>query len=100
MPKFRKTNDAIPRKRPDRRKDGRMEGQMEGRKEGQTEGRTEGRKDGQTLFHRILPPTARGPKSIALSFVLNVSRKTFERYADDSHVRFEYKQKSLQFLES
>ena len=40
-----KTNDTIPRKRPDKWKDG----------------RTEGRKDGQTLFHRTLPTTAGGP---------------------------------------
>ena len=38
-------------------------------------------------------------KSIALSFVLNISPKTFKRYVDDSHSRFENKQKSLQFLE-
>ena len=36
-----KTNDTIPRKRPDRRKDG--------------------RKDGQILFHWTLPATAEGP---------------------------------------
>ena len=35
---FEKTNDAIPRKRPDRRK------------------------DGQILFHRTIPPTAGDPK--------------------------------------
>ena len=38
-------------------------------------------------------------KSIALSFALNISPKTFKRYVDDSHSRFENKQKSLQFLE-
>ena len=38
-------------------------------------------------------------KSIALSFTLNISPKTFKRYIDDSHARFENKQKSLQFLE-
>ena len=38
-------------------------------------------------------------KSIALSFALNISPKTFKRYVDDSHARFENKQKSLQFLE-
>ena len=38
-------------------------------------------------------------KSIALSFALNISPKTFERYVDDSLTRFENKQKSLQFLE-
>ena len=38
-------------------------------------------------------------KSIALSFALNISPKTFKRYVDDSHVRFENKQESLQFLE-
>ena len=38
-------------------------------------------------------------KSIALSFALNVSPKTFKRYVYDSHTRFENKQKSLQFLE-
>ena len=37
--------------------------------------------------------------SIALSFAVNISPKTFKRYVDDSHVRFENKQKSLQFLE-
>ena len=36
-------------------------------------------------------------KSIALSFTLNISPKTFKRYEDDSHARFENKQKSLQF---
>ena len=30
---------------------------------------------------------------------LNISPKTFNRYVDDSHARFENKQKSLQFLE-
>ena len=38
-------------------------------------------------------------KSIALSFALNISSKTFKRYVDDSHGRFENKEKSLQFLE-
>ena len=38
-------------------------------------------------------------KSIALSFDFNVSHKTFKRYIDDSHARFENKQKSPQFLE-
>ena len=38
-------------------------------------------------------------KSIALSFALNLSPKTFKYYVDDSHARFENKQKSLQFLE-
>ena len=38
-------------------------------------------------------------KSIALSFALNISPKTFKRYVDDSHARFENKRKSLQFLE-
>ena len=38
-------------------------------------------------------------KSIALSFALNISPKTFKRYVDDSDSRFENKQKSLQFLE-
>ena len=38
-------------------------------------------------------------KSIALSFALNISPKTFKRYVDDSYARFENKQKSLQFLE-
>ena len=37
--------------------------------------------------------------SIALSFAVNISPKTFKRYVDNSHVRFENKQKSLQFLE-
>ena len=36
-------------------------------------------------------------KSIGLSFALNISPKTFKRYVDDSHARFE--KKSLQFLE-
>ena len=43
-----KTNDAIPRKRRDRK----------------TDGRTDGWKDRQTLFHRTLLATARGPKKI------------------------------------
>ena len=30
---------------------------------GRTEGQTEGQKDGQTLFHRTLPATTRGPIS-------------------------------------
>ena len=47
MPKFRKINDTIQRKRPDRGKDG----------------RTDRRTDGQTLFYRILPATAGGPKN-------------------------------------
>ena len=38
-------------------------------------------------------------KFIVLSFALNISPKTFKSYADDSHCRFENKQKSLQFLE-
>ena len=38
-------------------------------------------------------------KSITLSFALNISPKSFKRYVDDSHIRFENKQKSLQFLE-
>ena len=38
-------------------------------------------------------------KSIALSFALNVSPKTFKLYADDRHARFENKQKFLPFLE-
>ena len=38
-------------------------------------------------------------KSIALSFVLNISHKTFKRYRDDSHTRFENKQKPFQFVE-
>ena len=38
-------------------------------------------------------------KSIVLSFALNISPKTFKSYADESHCRFENKQKSLQFLE-
>ena len=38
-------------------------------------------------------------KSIALSFALNISPKTFKRYVDHSHARFENKQKSLQFFE-
>ena len=51
-----KTNNTIPRKRPDRRKDGRTDGR--------TEGRMEGRKDGQTLFHRTIPTTAGVPKNV------------------------------------
>ena len=38
-------------------------------------------------------------KSIALSFALDISPKTFKHYVGDSHARFENKQKSLQFLE-
>ena len=38
-------------------------------------------------------------KSIALSFALNISHKTFKHNVDDSHARFDNKQKSLQFLE-
>ena len=38
-------------------------------------------------------------KSIALSFPLNLLPKTFKRYVDDSHARFENKQESLQFIE-
>ena len=38
-------------------------------------------------------------KSIALSLAFNITPKTFKRYVDDSHARFENKQKSLQFLE-
>ena len=38
-------------------------------------------------------------KSIALSFAVNISPKTFKRYVDDSNARFENKQKSLRFLE-
>ena len=38
-------------------------------------------------------------KDLALSFALNISPKTFKRYVDDSHARFENKRKSLQFLE-
>ena len=38
-------------------------------------------------------------KSIALSFALNISPKTFKGYVDESHARFEDKQTSLQFLE-
>ena len=38
-------------------------------------------------------------KSIVLSFVLNISPKTFKSYADENHCRFENKQKSFQFLE-
>ena len=38
-------------------------------------------------------------KSIALSVALNISPKNFKHYVDDSHARFENKQKSLQFLE-
>ena len=45
-------------------------------------------------YHQRLPE-----KSIGLSFALNISPKTFKCYVDDSHTRFENKQKSLQFLE-
>ena len=38
-------------------------------------------------------------KPIYLFFALNVSPKTFKRYVDDSHDRFENKQQSLQFFE-
>ena len=38
-------------------------------------------------------------KSVALSFALNISPKTFKRYVYDSHARFENKQKYIQFLE-
>ena len=38
-------------------------------------------------------------KSITLSFAPSISPKTFKRYVDDSHARFENKHKSLQFLE-
>ena len=38
-------------------------------------------------------------KSITLSFALNISPKSFKRYVDDSHIRFENKQKYVQFLE-
>ena len=38
-------------------------------------------------------------KSSALSFAHNISPKAFKRYVDDSHVRFENKENSLQFLE-
>ena len=37
--------------------------------------------------------------SKTLSFALGISPKTFKHYVDDSHARFENKQKSLQFLE-
>ena len=33
-------------------------------------------------------------KSMALSFALNISTETFEHYVDDSHARFENKQKA------
>ena len=38
-------------------------------------------------------------KSITLSSALNVSPKTFKRYVDGSHARFENKKKSLKLLE-
>ena len=38
-------------------------------------------------------------KSITLCFVLDVSPKTYKNYVDDSHVKFENKQKPLLFLE-
>ena len=38
-------------------------------------------------------------KSIILSFALKILPKTFKHYVNDSHARFENKQKSLQFLE-
>ena len=34
-------------------------------------------------------------KSMDLSYALNISPETFERYVDDSHFRFENKQKAL-----
>lgn len=38
-------------------------------------------------------------KSITLCFVLDVSPKTYKNYVDDSHTKFENKQKPLRFLE-
>ena len=38
-------------------------------------------------------------KSIALSVALNISPETFKCYVDDSHARFDNKQKSRHFLE-
>ena len=38
-------------------------------------------------------------KNLSFYIALNISTKTFKRYVDDSHARFENKQKSLQFLE-
>ena len=38
-------------------------------------------------------------RSIALSSALNLSPKTFKQYVDDSHIRFQNEQNSLQFLE-
>lgn len=53
MSKFRKKSyDAIPRKHQNRQKDGKADG------------RKEGQKDRQTLFHRTLQATARGPKDL------------------------------------
>ena len=43
-----------------------------------------------------------GPKekSITLIFAFNVSTKTIKRFVDNSHTRFENKQKSLPFFET
>ena len=38
-------------------------------------------------------------KAIASSFALNIAPKTFKCFVDDSHAKFENKQKPLQFLE-
>ena len=45
IPKFRKTNDAIPRKPLDRRTDGSTDGRTDGRMDGRTDGRMDGRTD-------------------------------------------------------
>ena len=38
-------------------------------------------------------------KSISSALVLNIAPKTFKRYVDDSHARFQNKEKSIQFLD-
>ena len=48
-PNLEKTNDKIPRKRPDRRKDG--------------------RKDRKTLFHRTLLANAGSPKKVNVNYL-------------------------------
>ena len=40
-----------------------------------------------------------GPNGISLSCAFDISPKTFKRYVNDSHTRFENKQKPLQFCE-
>ena len=56
MPKFRKINDTIPRKRPDR-EDGRTKGWKDGQKDGQKDGRTDRRTERPCFIgpYRLLP---------------------------------------------